>query len=198
MNRLAKWIIGIAAVCCALFACVTQLILPGIMEGLIPYVEKTAAGYINGTVTIGSISKLEGLTFLIKDITVKDQKQQLAASVPETRISVNPVKGMVSLEKAVSAVELKKPTVYIRQDADETWNFKTLLKPSESETTPFYGKVTVDRGTAVVQLPEGKWEYAVDGFVDGSYNPAFDLNFTVDAPGMETARVIGSVDNKGT
>lgn len=198
MNRLAKWIIGIAAVCCALFACVTQLILPGIMEGLIPYVEKTAAGYINGTVTIGSISKLEGLTFLIKDITVKDQKQQLAASVPETRISVNPVKGMVSLEKAVSAVELKKPTVYIRQDADETWNFKTLLKPSESDTTPFYGKVTVDRGTAVVQLPEGKWEYAVDGFVDGSYNPAFDLNFTVDAPGMETARVIGSVDNKGT
>ncbi|MBQ8919018.1 MAG: hypothetical protein IJ056_02775, partial [Acidaminococcaceae bacterium] len=198
MARLAKWIIGIAAVCCALFAGAAQLVLPGLLEKAVPYAEKMAGDYINGTVEIGSVTRPGGFTLLVKDIVVKDQKQQIAASVPEALITISPLKGLAGMEKAVSAVELKKPTVYIRQDADETWNFKTLLKPSESDTTPFYGKVGVDQGTVVVQLPEGKWEYAVNGYVDGSYNPAFDLNFTVDAPGMETAHVIGSVDNKGT
>ena len=109
----------------------------------------------------------------------------------------SPFKAFSGLEKAVSLIELEKPTVYIIQSKDESWNYEKLLKPSQSETTPFYGKINVRKGTAVVQLPEGTWQYQIDGSVDGSYNPAFDLHFKVSAPGMETATVLGSIDNKG-
>ena len=197
MNRLAKWLIGIAAVFCVLFLGITQLVLPGLLEKAGPYAEKLAADHINGAVQIGSITWPGSNQLLVRDIAVRDRKQETVATVPTARISINPFKGFSGLEKAVSVIDLEKPTVYIKQDRDEKWNYENLLKPSQSDTTPFYGKINVRQGTAVVQLPEGTWQYQIEGVVDGSYNPAFDLNFKVDAPGMETATVLGSIDNKG-
>ncbi len=197
MNRLAKWIAGIAVLFCALFLGTTQIVLPGLLQQAGPYAEKLAADYVNGSVQIGPITWPGSNTLLIRDVTVRDKKQQNVATVPEIRVSVNPFKAFSGLEKAVSLIELEKPTVYIIQSKDESWNYEKLLKPSQSETTPFYGKINIKQGTAVVQLPEGTWQYQIDGSVDGSYNPAFDLNFKVSAPGMEPATVLGSIDNKG-
>ena len=171
--------------------------MPGLLEKAGPYAEKMAAGYVNGTVQLGSVTWPGSNTLLVKDILVRDQKQQTVATVPEIRVSVNPFKAFSGLEKAVSAIDLERPTVFIKQDKEEHWNYENLLKPSQSETTPFYGKLNIHQGTAVVQLPEGTWQYQIDGSVDGSYNPAFDLDFRVNAPGMETATVLGSIDNKG-
>ena len=197
MNRLIKWLLGMAAVLCVLFVGVTQLILPGLLDKAIPYAEEKAAEYINGTLTIGSVSRSGGTVLVARDIEIKDKKQQTVASIPEVSVSVSVLKSLTGLDKAVSSVDLEKPVVYIRQDKNESWNYENLLKPSQSETTPFYGKINVRQGTAVVQLPEGTWQYQIDGSVDGSYNPAFDLNFKVNAPGMETATVLGSIDSKG-
>ena len=197
MNRLVKWLAGIAAVFCVLFVGITQIVMPGLLEKAGPYAEKMAAGYVNGTVQLGSVTWPGSNTLLVKDILVRDQKQQTVATVPEIRVSVNPFKAFSGLEKAVSAIDLERPTVFIKQDKEEHWNYENLLKPSQSETTPFYGKLNIHQGTAVVQLPEGTWQYQIDGSVDGSYNPAFDLDFRVNAPGMETATVLGSIDNKG-
>ena len=197
MNRLVKWLAGIAAVFCVLFVGITQIVMPGLLEKAGPYAEKMAAGYVNGTVQLGSVTWPGSNTLLVKDILVRDQKQQTVATVPEIRVSVNPFKAFSGLEKAVSAIDLERPTVFIKQDKEEHWNYENLLKPSQSETTPFYGKLNIHQGTAVVQLPEGNWQYQIDGSVDGSYNPAFDLDFRVNAPGMETATVLGSIDNKG-
>ena len=200
MNRLIKWLAGIAAVFCVLFWGITQLVLPGLLEKAGSYAEKMAADYVNGTVQIGSVTQ-SGLTgFVVKDVTVKNGKQQIIASLPETRVSLslNPLNALGGLEKAVSTIDLEKPVMYLEQDKEEKWSFQNLLKPSQSETTPFYGKANVHGGTVKVKLPEGNWEFSVEGSVDASYNPAFDLDFSVGAPGMETARVIGSLDNKGT
>lgn len=197
MNRLAKWIAGIAVFFCALFLGLTLIVLPGLMWRVAPYMEKIAADYVNGEVQIGSLSYTRMNIILVKSIVIKDQKQQIIATVPETRIYINPLKGLAGLEKSVAAIELEKPTVYIKQDKNEHWNYENLLKPSHSETTPFYGTFEVHKGTVVVQLPEGTWQYQIDGSVDGSYNPAFDLHFKVSAPGMEPATVLGSIDNKG-
>ena len=197
MNRWAKWLAGIAAVFCALFWGVTQIVLPDLLKQVGPYAEKLAADYVNGSVQVGSVAWPGSNRILIQDVTVKDQKQQVVATVPAASVTVNPFKGFSGLEKAVSVIDLEKPTVYIKQDKDEKWNYENLLKPSQSDTTPFYGKVNVQQGTAVVQLPEGTWQYQIDGSMDGSYNPAFDLDFKVSAPGMATATVLGSIDNKG-
>ena len=199
MNRLVKWLAGIAAVFCVLFLGITHLVLPGLLEKAGSYAEKMATDYVNGTVQIGSLVQ-SGLTgFVVRDVTVKNGKQQIIASLPETRVSLslNPLKALGGLEKAVSTIDLEKPVMYLEQDKEEKWSFQNLLKPSQSETTPFYGKVNVHGGTVKVKLPEGNWEFGVEGSVDGSYNPAFDLDFRVSAPGMETARVIGSLNNKG-
>ena len=175
----------------------TRIVLPDLLQQAGPYVEKLAADYVNGTVQLASVAWPGSNVILIKDIVLRDQKQQTVATVPEARIAINPFKGLAGLEKAVSVIDLEKPTVYMIQDKDERWNYEKLLKPSQSDTTPFYGKVSVHQGTVVLQLPEGTWQYQVDGEVDGAYNPAFDLNFKVNASGMETATVLGSVDNKG-
>ena len=197
MDRVAKWITGLAAAICVLFLGLSRIVMPNLLEQAAPYAEKLASDYVNGSVQIGAVSWPGINTLQVRDITVRDQKQQIVASIPETRVSVNPFKCITGISKAISSVELEKPTVYIRQYTDEKWNYENLLKPSESETTPFYGRLDVHQGTVKVQLPEGNWEYRAEGYVDGSYNPAFDINFTVDAPGMETARVIGSLTNKG-
>ena len=197
MNRLIKWLLGLAAVLCVLVACVTYLLLPGLLDKAVPYAKEKAAEYINGTLDIGSVSRTGGTEFVVRDIVVKDKKQQVVASIPETRVSVSVLKSLTGLDKAISSVDLLNPRFFIRQDKEESWNYENLLKPSQSDTTPFYGKIRVQQGTAVVQLPEGTWQYQIDGSVDGSYNPAFDLNFKVNAPGMETATVLGSIDNKG-
>ena len=197
MSRLAKWLTGIVAFFCVLFLGITQIVLPDLMKKAGPYAEKLAADHVNGAVQIGSVTWPGGNKILVQDIVVRDQKQQTVATVPTARVTISPFKGLAGLEKAISEIDLEKPIVYIKQDKDERWNYENLLKPSQSEITPFYGKIDVRQGTAVVQLPEGTWQYQVEGFVDGSYNPAFDLNFKVNAPGMETATVLGSIDNKG-
>lgn len=197
MNRLARWLTGIAVLFCVLFLGLTQVVLPDLLQQAGPYAEKLAADYVNGTVQLGSVTWPGSNMILVKDIVVRDQKQQTIATAPEVRIAINPFKGFSGMEKAVSEINLERPIVYIKQDKDEKWNYENLLKPSQSETTPFYGKINVQKGTAVVQLPEGTWQYQIDGSVDGTYNPAFDLNFKVNAPGMETATVLGSIDNKG-
>ena len=160
MNRLIKWLAGIAAVFCVLFLGITQLVLPGLLEKAGSYAEKMAADYVNGTVQIGSVAQ-SGLTgFVVRDVTVKNGKQQIIASLPETRVSLslNPLKALGGLEKAVSTIDLEKPVMYLEQDKEEKWSFQDLLKPSQSETTPFYGKANVHGGTVKVKLPEGNWE----------------------------------------
>ena len=122
MNRLAKWIAGIAVLFCALFLGLTLIVLPGLMWRVAPYMEKIAADYVNGEVQIGSLSYTRMNIILIKSIVIKDQKQQIIATVPETRIYINPLKGLAGLEKSVAAIELEKPTVYLQQDKNEHWN----------------------------------------------------------------------------
>ena len=146
MNRLAKWLTGIVVFFYVLFMGLTRIVLPDLLQQVGPYAEKLAADYVNGTVQLGPVTWSGNNTLLIKDIVVRDREQRAVVMAPETRISINPFKGLSGLEKAVSAIDLEKPTVYLIQDKDESWNYEKLLKPSQSETTPFYGKINVRQG----------------------------------------------------
>lgn len=197
MNQWTKWAIGAAVFFCALFAGLTQLVLPEALKQAVPYAEKLAAEYINGTVNIGQVTWPGGNVLSVKDIKITDSKQQPVADLPETRISINPFQALIDRDKAISSVELERPVFYIIQNKDEQWNFTNLMKPSQSETTPFYGILRVNQGKVIVQLPEGTWEYKAAGTINGSSNPYFDLDINVDAPEMETARVTGRLTAKG-
>ena len=135
MNRLIKWLTGIAAVLCVLFLGITQIVLPDLLEQAGPYAEKLAADYVNGTVQVGPITWPGGNKLLIKDIVVKNQKQQAVATVPTARITINPFKGFSGLEKAVSVIDLEKPTVYLKHQREahhsELLNMRWLCRYRE-------------------------------------------------------------------
>ena len=119
MNRLAKWLMGIVAVFCVLFLGITQIVLPDLLKQAGPYAEKLATDYVNGTVQVGSITWPGSNKILINNIVVRDQKQQAVMSVPAAQLIINPFKGFSGIDKAVSKIDLEKPTIYIKQDKDE-------------------------------------------------------------------------------
>lgn len=198
MSLLMKWVIGAAVALSALFAVLTQLVLPQAVKQIIPSLEKTAAEYINGSVTVGDALWPGSNVIVLKDVKLKNREAQTIAELPETRLTLNPLQAATDLGKAVTDIVLENPVVYLRENKEAHWNFENLMKPSQSDTAAFYGKIKVQDGQVNVEFPEGKWQYSVNGTLDGLYNPDFDLDFQVDAAGMETAKVTGRLTTKGT
>lgn len=198
MSLLMKWVIGAAVILSALFAGLTQLVLPQVVKQIIPSLEKTAAEYVNGSVTVRDALWPGSNVIVLKDVRLKNREEQTVAELPEARITLNPLQAATDLGKAVTDIVLEKPVVYLRENKEAHWNFENLVKPSRSDTTAFYGKIKVQDGQVSVEFPEGKWQYVVNGTLDGLYNPDFDLDFQVEAEGMAAAKVTGRLTTKGT
>lgn len=197
MNQLMKWAMGAAVLFCALFAGLTQLVLPEALKQAVPYVETLAADYVNGAVAVGEVTWPGGNVLAVKQLRITDKNGKQVAELPEARISLNPFQALTDRDKAISVIELKQPVVYITEDGKGNWNFTGLMKPSTSDTTPFYGTIRIEGGRVVVQMPEGIWECGIDGTISGASNPYFDLDFSVRAPGLEAAKMTGSVTTTG-
>ena len=198
MSLLMKWVIGAAVVLSALFAGLTQIVLPQAVKQIVPSIEKTATEYVDGSVTVGEALWPGSNVIVLKDVVLKNRERQTIAELPETRITLNPLQAATDLGKAVTDVVLDRPVVYLQENQEARWNFENLMKPSKSDSTAFYGKIHVRDGRVMVAFPEGKWQYAVNGQLDGLYHPDFDLDFRVEGPGMETAKVTGRMTSKGT
>ncbi|MGI6263058.1 MAG: translocation/assembly module TamB domain-containing protein [Succiniclasticum sp.] len=195
--RNIKWILGVVAVLGAVCLAALHFVMPRILEQARPYAEQQAANYLNGSVRIGAIEWSGGFSLLVRDVSVRDRSGQAVAELPETTVSVNPFLALQNMDKAVSSISLRNPVLYVVQDSSQQWNFQNLLKPSQSSTTPFYGVLAVKEGTVRVSLPQGKWEFGVDGKVDGAHNPVFDMDFSVTNPAMDPVHVTGGVTTKG-
>jgi translocation and assembly module TamB len=191
--RNIKWILGVVAVLGAVCLAALHFVMPRILEQARPYAEQQAANYLNGSVRIGAIEWSGGFSLLVRDVSVRDRSGQAVAELPETTVSVNPFLALQNMDKAVSSISLRNPVLYVVQDSSQQWNFQNLLKPSQSSTTPFYGVLAVKEGTVRVSLPQGKWEFGVDGKVDGAHNPVFDMDFSVTNPAMDPVHVTGGV-----
>jgi translocation and assembly module TamB len=189
--------LGIVVVLCAIYAVLTQFVMPRVLTQALPYAQNLAANYINGSVSIGKIEWNGGFTVILRDVEVDDVQHRPVAKLPETRVTVNPFMALSSTDKAISAVAIREPVLYVTQDTQGKWNIQNLMKPSQSDTTPFYGIASVEDGTVVVSLPQGRWEFGVNGKVDGSHNPVFDLDFTVTNPAMDPVHLTGGLTTKG-
>ena len=85
MSLLMKWVIGAAVALSALFAVLTQLVLPQAVKQIIPSLEKTAAEYVNGSVTVGDALWPGSNVIVLKDVKLKNREAQTIAELPETR-----------------------------------------------------------------------------------------------------------------
>ncbi len=171
-------------------------VMPHYIKQMLPQAEQLAAGYLNGSVSIGGLTWNGGLTAEITDVTVKDTKGGKVAELPRTLITLRPWLALEKPARALSMVELVRPKVYLSMDTEDKWNMQTLLKPSDSDETPFYGTLTLTDAQLVVQMPQGQWSFGVDGSVNGGANPNFAVDLALTS-GEDKLKLAGQMTTKG-
>lgn len=171
-------------------------VMPKYIRQMLPVIEAMAPDYINGTVSIGDLTWDGGLSAEIIDVTVKDNAGGKIAVLPRTVVSVRPWLAIGNAARALSKLELVRPQVYLTMNDKERWNMQDLLKPSDSDETPFYGLLEVTDGTLEITMPEGQWDFGVNGKVNGGANPKFAVDVTVKS-GLDELAASGLVTAKG-
>ena len=171
-------------------------VMPHYIKQMLPQAEQLAAGYLNGSVSIGGLTWNGGLTAEVTDVTIKDAKGGKVAELPRTLVTLRPWLALEKPARALSRVELVRPKVYLSMDAEEKWNMQNLLKPSDSDETPFYGALVLKDAQLVVQMPQGQWNFDVDGSVNGGANPDFAVDLALTS-GDDKLKLAGLMTTKG-
>lgn len=175
MNKLLRWLLGVAAIAGIVYYSIIKFIVPGYLAQVPPLVSDLVQSYITGTVSVARVEWDGALQLTAFDVQVKDRQQQLIAVVPTVQLHVSPWSALFNTQKALDKVVIDRPTIYLTLDQQEKWNVQNFLKPSQSSETPFYGLLTLQQATLLVDTPYGKWDFGLDGTVDGGGNPKFAL-----------------------
>lgn len=171
-------------------------VMPKYIRQMLPKIESLAPEYINGSISIGNLVWNGGLSAEFTDITVKDSTNNTITELPRVIIHFKPWLAVNSTERTVSRIELIRPHVYLKMDDKQQWNMQHLLKASDSEETPFYGLLEINDGKLDVEMPQGEWEFTVDGTVSGNANPNFAVDLQV-VNGVDTVKAKGLLNIKG-
>lgn len=171
-------------------------VMPKYIRQSLPEVERIASSFINGSITVGDMTWDGGLSAEVGKLEVKDAKGEKVAEIPRIIVHLRPWLALDKGARAVSRVELVRPQVYLTMDDKNQWNLATLLKPSDSDETPFYGLLEISNGLLHVNMPQGQWEIPVSGTVDGGANPKFALGLRLGS-GLDKLAVGGLVTTKG-
>ena len=187
---------AIFAVCVGCYLFLVHRIVPQYIEQMLPIAEEMAKDYVNGSVKIGSITWQGGLSCEVNNVVLKDVQQQKVAVVPKTRVHFRPWLALISPTRALSKLEIMEPELWLSMNKENKWNIDSILKPSPSEESPFYGQVEVEKGRAHMTTPYGSWEFGLAGAVDAGANPKYDFKAitTSDEEGIE---VKGLMTTKG-
>lgn len=171
-------------------------VMPSYIKQMLPKAEQLAQEYINGSVKIGGLKWDGGLTAEVTDVTITDAQGAKVAELPRTVVTLRPWLALDKAARAVSRIDVQRPKVYLSMNEQEKWNMQTLLKPSESSETPFYGTLDVQQGELVVAMPQGQWSFGVDGNVNGGANPDFAVDIDVTS-GEDKLHLGGLMTTKG-
>ena len=197
MRKYFWHIIGtIVVILCAGYMFLVKTVAPDYIRQLLPVIEAMAPDFINGSVRIGDLRWGGGLSAEIIDVTVYDEAGGKICELPKTIVSTRPWRALGEPARALSRLELLNPRVYLVMGADGRWNMQHLMKPSDSEDTPFYGVLKAEGASLEVVTPEGSWEFGVEAMVDGGANPDFVLDAVVSC-GAEKLTVSGIATAKG-
>lgn len=194
MNKFLKLFLLVLAVTAALYAAAVKYIAPQYLAQVPQLVKTMSQNYINGSVTVERFDWNGRLEFTAYGLQVNDADGGRIAEIPEARFGISPLQALAAPARALSEVEIINPHLYLTMNAQDEWNLRNFLKPSDSSETPFYGFLSVEDGTVEIATPYGKWEFGVNATADGSGNP----NFAVDGAvtyGGDTLKLAGVVDS---
>lgn len=193
MNKLFRWLLGVAAIIGVVYYSIIKFVVPGYLAQVPPLVSNLAQSYINGTVDIGRVEWNGAFELTALDVQVKDKRQQQIAALPSVKLHIEPWYALFNTNKALDRVILDDPTVYLTLNKKDIWNVQDFLKPSDSEETPFYGVLEIRQGTIITDTPYGKWEFGLNGAVDAGGNPKFAIDAKL-AQGQEQLQLKGLVN----
>ena len=173
-----------------------RTVMPKYIRQSLPEVERIASSFINGSVSLDNITWEGGLSAEVGNLQVQNAQGSKIAEIPRIIVHFRPWLALDKGSRAVSRVELVRPQVYLTMDDKQQWNMAKLLKPSDSDETPFYGLLEISDGQLHVQMPQGRWDIPVAGTVDGGANPKFALGIRLGS-GLDKLQVGGLMSTKG-
>lgn len=196
MKKYFRFIAVLVMLLSAGYIFLVRTVMPNYIRQVLPQAESLASGFINGKISIGELTWNGGLSAEIGNIVIEDDKGIKVAEVPRTIVHLRPWLALDKGVKAISRVELMRPRVFLVMNANKQWNMQNLLKPSDSEETPFYGTLEISDGQLHIAMPQGKWDVNVAGTVNGGANPKFAVNLRLGS-GVDKLQVQGLVTTKG-
>ena len=196
MKKFSTFIAFLVVLLSAGYIFLVHTVMPKYIRQSLPEVERIASSFINGSVTVGDLTWDGGLSAEMGNLVIKDAQGEKVAEIPRLIVHMRPWLALDKGARAVSRVELVRPQVYLTMDEEQQWNMAKLLKPSDSEETPFYGLLEINKGLLHVQTPQGQWEFPVAGTVDGGANPKFALGLRLGS-GVDELAIGGLVTTKG-
>lgn len=198
MNKYFRFLGIIIVLLAAGYIFLVNTVAPDYIRKQLPVLEQQAQGFINGQVHIGKIMWDGGLTVELRNVEIIDDNKDRIAELPRTVIELEPWRAVSHPLAVIGCIELDRPTVYLTMNEDKRWNMQDLLKPSDSEETPFYGLLKIKKGVLTITMPEGRWNFDVDGNISGQANPDFAVDTKI-AAGKDIMELKGlvTVDGKG-
>ena len=196
MKKYFRFIAFLIVLLSAGYIFLVHTVMPKYIRQSIPEAERIASSFINGSITLKDITWNGGLSAEVGQLEVKDAQGQKIAEIPRIIVHLRPWLALDKGARAVSRVELVRPQVYLSMDNKQQWNMAKLLKPSDSDETPFYGLLEISNGVMHVAMPQGQWDIPVSGTVNGGANPKFALGLRLGS-GVDTLAVGGLVTTKG-
>ena len=196
MKKYFRFIAFLIVLLSAGYIFLVHTVMPKYIRQSIPEAERIASSFINGSITLKDITWNGGLSVEVGQLEVKDAQGQRVVEIPRIIVHLRPWLALDKGARAVSRVELVRPQVYLSMDDKQQWNMAKLLKPSDSDETPFYGLLEISNGVMHVAMPQGQWDIPVSGTVNGGANPKFALGLRLGS-GVDTLAVGGLVTTKG-
>ena len=196
MKKYLRFIAFLIVLLSAGYIFLVQTVMPKYIRQSLPTVERIASSFINGSVTLEDLTWNGGFSAEVGQLEIKDEQGQRVVEIPRIIVHLRPWLAIDKGTRAVSRVELVRPQVYLSMDEKQQWNMAKLLKPSDSDETPFYGLLEINNGQLHVNMPQGKWDIPVSGTVDGGANPKFALGLRLGS-GLDKLQLGGLVTTKG-
>lgn len=194
MNKIWKLFLLVLALTAVMYAAAVKFIAPQYLAQVPELVRTMSQNYINGTVTVERFDWNGRLEFTAYGLKVNGADGGRIAEIPEARFGISPLQAFVAPARALSEVTLIRPQLYLQMNAQDEWNLRNFLKPSDSSETPFYGYLSIEDAVVDIKTPYGSWAFGVNASADGSGNPNFAVDGTV-TYGGEEIKLAGVVDS---
>lgn len=150
-----RWVIAAIAVGAVGVGAVQWQLKPMVLDAAPGLIDQAVAENVNGAVEYDKLDIGWNLDALADGITVRDKAGLTVAHVDRVRVSwslwrlVEYLTGNREAVGVVDGITLQKPVVYLREEADKTWNITHLLREKEEETPmSLRAKVIVNEGQA--------------------------------------------------